>query len=924
MDDDNVTPLQDVSSCEAYKVIKTLVEIENISADQGKDAKLQYENLHSALVAAMANEKALLEQAKQLAKDAQASAEAVVDAQRKAAVFEDVNIEVLREDVEASLAEASLAQERTALLALEQEELQRQRDQLTEHLDSVAEQHSAALEPVIAALQTEVAALNADMEQQLLAASVAQQELDGMLGRLQESEAALAALGQEHKAEQNRLVAISAAPEKARRQADLAVADVKSAQQLLAAADTKLLEVEAAARAAHDKERELQVSYAAALAQLERARIVAEAKERQQEDVAKDVELAGAEREKILADQVDLDMRMQAHLGEWRAHQDQLARLQHDKLLALKSYKAAEVALTEAQELLPSLRIARDLTNKDKGTAETAVTQAAVQVEQLKMEVDIRIAAFLKEEAVGQDKAALFHVMRQEVLLLESELAAEKDEDRQRSRLLADMAAQRDRAARAVATQTNKVSQARSANKLRLRQQDNMQLMLDEVDRRGKDFEKLYDLVRNQRNKFVALIAAAKQASVEMADRIKLLTSEQEILTVEVANKAKLLAKAKSVNAASVSERDALHSELHALGSAFRAKHDKLQEQVEAIEALNTMMHRAEEAMAASSKHYAIAIEARNKTGVMLIDRNDELAVLHEKSHLQEAQVAGGQLELGLRDNEIRVLQLQVAELQRSIHTAKSAMPDLPAIDRDIAALKADLLKAREHAEVLGAKLEDPANSGRARQLGGKIPEKDELVAKLQSLEERLSMKQDALQERSVVLGEVNSLTQQLRGKAATGRAAGRQLAAEANSYQQRLRSVTCKMMATISELSLYQATALKLQASKSELEGMLDSAKARLAAGQPPTDEIALEWAAVVRQEEILQDLRRQKEEVAAVMDGQGNIQHTTAESRPNAYIPEDLGIPKPYGGFAPFKPTQPGATMRHSRRPIQKEVVL
>lgn len=74
-----------------------------------------------------------------------------------------------------------------------------------------------------------------------------------------QSETALAALGQEHKSEQNRLVATSAAPEKARRQADLAVADVKSAQQLLAAADTKLLEVEAAARAAHDRERELQV-----------------------------------------------------------------------------------------------------------------------------------------------------------------------------------------------------------------------------------------------------------------------------------------------------------------------------------------------------------------------------------------------------------------------------------------------------------------------------------------------------------------------------------------------------------------------------------------------------------------------------------------------------------------------------------------
>ncbi len=37
----------------------------------------------------------------------------------------------------------------------------------------------------------------------------------------------------------------------------------------------------------------------------------------------------------------------------------------------------------------------------------------------------------------------------------------------------------------------------------------------------------------------------------------------------------------------------------------------------------------------------------------MLIDRNDELAVLHEKSHMQEAQTVQGNLELGMRDNEV-------------------------------------------------------------------------------------------------------------------------------------------------------------------------------------------------------------------------------------------------------------------------------
>lgn len=49
-------------------------------------------------------------------------------------------------------------------------------------------------------------------------------------------------------------------------------------------------------------------------------------------------------------------------------------------------------------------------------------------------------------------------------------------------------------------------------------------------------------------------------------------------------------------------------------------------------------------------------------------------------------------------------------------------------------------------------------------------------------------------------------------------------------------------------------------------------------------------------------------------------NGEYTTAEVRPNAYIPHEalLPLPKPYGAQAPFKPSQPGAAMmRHARKP-------
>lgn len=52
--------------------------------------------------------------------------------------------------------------------------------------------------------------------------------------------------------------------------------------------------------------------------------------------------------------------------------------------------------------------------------------------------------------------------------------------------------------------------------------------------------------------------------------------------------------------------------------------------------------------------------------------------------------------------------------------------------------------------------------------------------------------------------------------------------------------------------------------------------------------------------------------------------VHKTTAEPRPNAYIQEYMGVPKPYGGFAPFKPTEAGSNMRHIRRPQEVEIEI
>ena len=104
-----------------------------------------------------------------------------------------------------------------------------------------------------------------------------------------------------------------------------------------------------------------------------------------------------------------------------------------------------------------------------------------------------------------------------------------------------------------------------------------------------------------------------------------------------------------------------------------------------------------------------------------------------------------------------------------------------------------------------------------------------------------------------------------------------------------------------------------------------MEDATWRVEHGEPPTEEAEHEWYRMERER-----LRRQEERMRRAagehmvqggggMDGAkpAEVTRTTAEPRPNAYIPDDIGIPKPYGALAPFKPTELGATMRHIRRP-------
>jgi hypothetical protein len=93
-----------------------------------------------------------------------------------------------------------------------------------------------------------------------------------------------------------------------------------------------------------------------------------------------------------------------------------------------------------------------------------------------------------------------------------------------------------------------------------------------------------------------------------------------------------------------------------------------------AIDKLNSIINGLEHEMMTLKKRYEAAVEIRNYTGIQLIDRNDELCILYEKSNIHEKTLGDGERDLRVGTEEIRSLRIAIEDLERQLHVSiKSA-----------------------------------------------------------------------------------------------------------------------------------------------------------------------------------------------------------------------------------------------------------
>jgi len=646
-------------------------------------------------------------------------------------------------------------------------------------------------------------------------------------------------------------------------------------------------------------------------------------------DLSKQLELEKEKEAVLLTDKATLELSLRHALIEKKNEYEAYLKAQKDKEKDFKSYKKAEIQMKSAQDSFSNLKLANEkvLSKKeqmpfDDGSLMTQRKEIFKEVEQLKKSLMQQQGLTHIEKA----KVEKFIEEEEHMLCEQSDYRVEAVEVTRLAAIKADEKEQKAREHLKAQTRYKRCLEDLKSKDIII---EDYKKKYREMKTKIKDHAKMYNSIKNERNKCVNKIQICTQRTAEMREKIKILQNEIEILRTSSALKEKRLQKQHLKYTSSITIRDSIRNEVDKQNKIQKELIDIQEQQKMNIKNYNTLSLNNEQDAVKLRKRYDEAVKNRNERGIELMTRSEEVCVILERVNIQETMLKNANIEQLSKDEEIRFLNLQCNEEKRQLKILENELQNKEALDQELKVLQNQLTQCQTRLIELELKVQNSDNPERINFLEGKEESPEEVVKKLEKVEIKLAAKEEQCLEKDLILEQVCRLTDRITNKVKNSKDDTLELAKKVNDIQSKIKDVTRKMMATVSELSMAQAQALALQEDAKTKELELEQSYIRMEKGEAPSEEIEREWFRLVQTDERMRQekLNRQSREEENKQYTLPGGMVTTAEPRPNAYIPQEeyeLPIPRPYGKAAPFKPSEQGSTMRHIKKPNPKPIEI
>eukprot|EP00697_Spironema_sp_BW2_P007464 gnl/Spiro4/21743_TR10650_c0_g1_i1.p1 gnl/Spiro4/21743_TR10650_c0_g1~~gnl/Spiro4/21743_TR10650_c0_g1_i1.p1 ORF type:complete len:969 (+),score=447.29 gnl/Spiro4/21743_TR10650_c0_g1_i1:100-3006(+) len=646
--------------------------------------------------------------------------------------------------------------------------------------------------------------------------------------------------------------------------------------------------------------------------------------------------------------QAQLDEELEGVLKKIQATQKETQRLNDDQINAermnnerLKDYRILEQKVEELVQSLPAHDSSLVDIDRQLAALRKQHAQARAEREERWWQLKMTVAETIKmrdrkkklddEEKTQKDLAdsikkskhdAGREISLQDVVfvpeLLQAKLQQYQQKDVEFAKARTRLAAEREMRSAECSKMLCKNREA--AERLVMRNQVAHQLQLDLNAKQTQlaELARKYEKVKQERGSLTDKIQRAVQAVDAHHDRAQLIAAREDILCKEKKVAKQELMEEKKRHKKTIIARINEQNNYNRLLLEKQARELQIDKIVGQIEELYSQVKKADAEMALMLKNYEVVVEERNYMGIQLIDRNDELCLLHEKVNAQQIILKAADEALMRKDEKLYYIKLEKRDLERQLENHSKQIPTVEHTAAELAQVREEIVAQRALVEELSARLENPADPERWHEVGGPIPSQTELREREDDLKKKLCKQTDNVLSKNLLLKEfVGAYNRMLQDSEKT-KETRHQTAQQLLEFKHKTEEVNRKLKAMVAELALYKVLAhQQLPAQIQQMEADLAQARENAANGKPPTAEAALEWNLYCE--------RAQRDAEAMQLDVLEDEEcTTTTEPRVKTYIDPQFGTKVPFFGGDPFKPSVRGSTMRHFRNPRNKEIVL
>jgi chromosome segregation ATPase len=303
----------------------------------------------------------------------------------------------------------------------------------------------------------------------------------------------------------------------------------------------------------------------------------------------------------------------------------------------------------------------------------------------------------------------------------------------------------------------------------------------------------------------------------------------------------------------------------------------------------------------------------------MLIDKRDELSLITEQFNRHEWVMKRGEVQLREREEELKLLRLQLNDFARQIDIMQRKVPQLRAYDDEIVELDRQLSVAHGESDKMTAKLEAPDLRERQRAYRGRDFTLKELEEKVATCEQRINAKGQQLWEKQILLHEIEEKIVQVMHLSGTEDEKVLKAFEKSGALRAESMSLRRKKMAAVAESAVYRAQTTELQEEKEAVKTEIAKAAERTEKGAE-FDEYSKKIV-TMNQRDIQTSTKKGKTGNGFDSDDEDNKR----PGRPHfdAYPTAD-GLSRPYGAFPVFQPAPPSGQLRHYRKETDRPIQL